>query len=222
MFDHENLGQVLAGFPSTIVIYNDPCIVVLNQICQIHSEIYQSKHLRFSDSHLQMCLLILILVNYSYLFHCPVPQVVWKPGFLAIFATFFGEVSGEDQRTLWLRHARGTWQKELHLMSQLHVSCHPIRYIQNRMRALRILKDTRKGFLLIELWNMVKPSISKCLNVRRCLDLKVLESMMPLMAGSFESNARVRWLRSSFSISVQRPVWQLFRPFNLCSDLAAF
>ena len=90
------------------------------------------------------------------------------------------------------------------------------------MRALRILKDTRKGFLLIELWNMVKPTISKCLNVRRCLDLKVLESMMPLMAGSFESNARVRWLRSSFSISVQRPVWQLFRPFNLCSDLAAF
>lgn len=135
---------MLAGFPSTIVIYNDPCIAVLNQICQIHSEIYQSKHLRFSDSHLQMCLLILILVNYSYLFHCPVPQVVWKPGFLAIFATFFGEVSGEDQRTLWLRHARGTWQKELHLMSQLHVSCHPIKYSQNRMRALRILKDIRK------------------------------------------------------------------------------
>lgn len=90
-FDHEDLGQVLAGFPSTIVIYNDPCIVVLNQICQIHSEIYQSKHLRFSDSHLQMCLLILILVNHSYLFHCPVPQVVWKPGFLAIFATFLAK-----------------------------------------------------------------------------------------------------------------------------------
>ena len=93
-FDHEDLGQVLAGFPSTIVIYNDPCIVVLNQVCQIHSKIYQSKHLRFSDSHLQMCLLTFIIVNYSiliYIFYCPVPQVVWKPRFLAIFATFLAK-----------------------------------------------------------------------------------------------------------------------------------
>lgn len=104
VFDHEDLGQVLAGFPSTIVIYNDPCIVVLNQVCQIHSEIYQSKHLGFSDSHLQMCLLILIILIYLLLS----PPGCLEATIFGHFCNVFGEVSGEDQRTLWLRHARGT------------------------------------------------------------------------------------------------------------------
>ena len=163
------------------------------------------------------CLSSLSLIILIY-FIAQSPRLFGSQDFWPFLPRFWAKLSGEDQRTLWLRHARGTWQKELHLMSQLHVSCHPIKYIQNRMRALRILKDTTKGFLLIELWNMVKPTISKCLNVRRCLDLKVLESMMPLMAGSFETNARVRWLRSSCSISVQRPVWQ----FDSCSGRSIF
>ena len=161
--NNEDLGQVRASFPTIIVIYiysyiilyTDHCILVLqalpciqrpnrNLVCHIHSEIYQSKHLCFSDSHFQMCLLIFIV-----LIHCIAksPRSLGRHHF-SQFLTVFGQVSGEDQRTLWLCHARGTWDpfvaKGTPSYVSPYVSCHPIKHIQNPMRALRIPKDTRK------------------------------------------------------------------------------
>ena len=158
VFDHEDLGQVLAGFPSTIVIYNDPCIVVLNQVCQIHSESqritakYINPNIFVSATHTSRCAclssLSLIIRFLSIYFIAQSPRLFGSHDFWPFLQRFWRSVRWRSANAVVTSCKRypdiRLWQKELHLMSQLHVSCHPIKYIQNRMRALRILKDIRK------------------------------------------------------------------------------